>query len=85
MELKEFQLQAVKMLFEAMEKTDSPRLKGRLQDLVTVKGVYERILYERFSDPYDDILMLEKKLKEHDFFKGANVYIDSFYAWSYFF
>ena len=69
-------------LREAMEKTENPRLKRRLQDLITVKGVYERILYERFSDPYDDILMLEKKLKEHDFFKGANVYIDSFYGFT---
>ena len=69
-------------LFEAMERTENPRLKGRLQDLITVKGVYERILYERFSDPYDDILMLTKKLKEHNFFKGANVYIDSFYGFT---
>ena len=69
-------------LFEAMEKTENPRLKRRLQDLITVKGVYERILYERFSDPYDDILMLTKKLKEHSFFKGANVYVDSFYGFT---
>ena len=70
------------MLLDAMEKTDNPRLRNRLKDLILVNSVYERILYERYSDPYDDILMLIKKLRENSFFKGANVYIDSFYGFT---
>lgn len=66
------------ILCEACEKLESGRLKSRIHDLVCVFEAYERILNEKYSDPYDDIIMLSDKLSEHSLFEGASVYINSF-------
>lgn len=57
---------------------ENPRLKSKMLDLVSVFEVYERILGESFSDPYDDLIVLADKIKEHRPFEGANVYVSSF-------
>ena len=59
-------------------KVQSPLLKDRIDDLVSVYSRYQSILSSSFSDPYDDMAMLEKKLSEHAFFENTNVYISSF-------
>ena len=69
-------------LTRAENEVEDPKLRARLADLALVRSVYERILNEKYSDPYDDILLLAKKLEEYPFFKGANVYIDSFYGFT---
>jgi len=69
-------------LLTVADSVENEKLKGRLKDLSLVRTVYERILYERYSDPYDDILLLAKKLEEYPFFENANVYIDSFYGFT---
>ncbi len=69
-------------LVEAADKVESEKLSLRLRDLDLIRSVYERIMYEKYADPYDDILLLAKKLKENNFFDGARVYIDSFYGFT---
>ncbi len=69
-------------LKDACQDMENPKLKGRILDLILINSVYERILYERYSDPYDDMLMLERKLRENSVFAGTRVYIDSFYGFT---
>ena len=63
---------------------ESATLKNRLDDMITVWVAYDEILNGLYDDPYDDILMLERKLSdtECNFFDGCNVYIDSFYGFT---
>ncbi|MBQ9112278.1 MAG: PD-(D/E)XK nuclease family protein [Clostridia bacterium] len=53
-------------------------LSERLEDIMTVYAVYDALVSEKYSDSADDLSKLCDILKEHDFFKGKNVYIDSF-------
>lgn len=69
-------------IIEASEKVEDKKLALRLKDLDLIRSVYEKIMYEKYADPYDDILLLAKKLKENRFFEGAHVYIDSFYGFT---
>ena len=80
-ELKTYGVTAEDVLFVS-DKIENEKLSARLKDLSLVKSVYERILYEKFSDPYDDILLLAKKLEEYPYFKDSNVYVDSFYGFT---
>ncbi|MGM9666056.1 MAG: PD-(D/E)XK nuclease family protein [Eubacteriales bacterium] len=73
---------SISELEKASEEIENDRLKRRLNDIVLIYSAYERILNERYSDPYDDILMLAKKLEDFDFFGGSNVYVDSFYGFT---
>ncbi len=57
---------------------ENERLRSKMRDLVLVFDTYERILNESYSDPYDDLIALSDKLKEHEPFKGTSVYISSF-------
>lgn len=57
---------------------ESPRLKGKIADLVRVFGKYNELLTSAYSDPYDDLIMLAEKLEQNRLFEGANVYISSF-------
>ncbi|MBQ8545610.1 MAG: PD-(D/E)XK nuclease family protein [Clostridia bacterium] len=69
-------------LEKATTELENEQLKGRIFDIITVWSVYESILTERFSDPYDDITMLAEKLQSSNYFKGTNVYIDAFYGFT---
>lgn len=80
-ELKSYNV-SIEKLQNATLGVENERLKGRLDDLMLVWSVYERLLYESFDDSYDDIIALEKKLAEVAYFKDANVYIDSFYGFT---
>ena len=57
-------------------------LRTKIQDILIVWSTYDKLLLEKYDDPYNDLLMLEKKLGECDFFHGCNVYIDSFYGFT---
>ena len=57
-------------------------LRKKIQDVLTVWSCYDKLLLEKYDDPYDDLLLLEKKLGECGYFKGCNVYIDSFYGFT---
>ncbi|MBO5287239.1 MAG: PD-(D/E)XK nuclease family protein [Clostridia bacterium] len=69
-------------LGKACEEIEDERLKRRIFDIIVIWTTYEKILNESYSDPYDDILMLAKKLEGVSYFKGMNVYIDSFYGFT---
>lgn len=69
-------------LENAYQQIEDNRLKNRISDIITVWTAYEKILNESYSDPYDDILMLSKKLEGVSYFEGVNVYIDSFYGFT---
>lgn len=53
-------------------------LRRRLLDFSLVYASYIRDVSEKYDDSSDDISKLSDILTEHDFFKGKNVYIDSF-------
>ena len=73
---------SIEMLETAISMLDNESLKTRLLDIITVWASYERILKERFSDPYDRISLLAAAVSKSDFFKGANLYFDSFYGFT---
>ena len=56
---------------------DSP-LSKRLSDLALIYASYDNLISQSYSDSADDISRLYELLCQYDFFKGANVYIDSF-------
>jgi len=53
-------------------------LKNKLLDLSLISAAYSNSLSQSFSDSADDLTKLAEKLERHDFFRGANVYLDSF-------
>ena len=76
-ELKSYSV-TVEKLINAIKEISNENLKSRLNDLVLIWSVYERLLSNGFDDSYDDILSFEKKLECVDYFGDCNVYIDSF-------
>lgn len=77
-ELKAYCVSPVKLEKAAQKLVDNPVLKSKLMDLSLIMSAYSNNLEESYSDASDDLSRLALKLKEHDFFKGADVYIDSF-------
>ena len=69
-------------LENVLPQIESEDLRVRIEDIITVWAVYDKILLEMYDDPYDDLRMLEEKLGECAFFKDYNVYIDSFYGFT---
>ena len=53
-------------------------LKNKLLDLSLIYASYQNYFGESFSDAADDLTKLADVLSGRDFFKGVNVYIDSF-------
>ena len=80
-ELKSYGVNA-SQLKRAMEEIESESLRLRLQDIITVWTCYDAILCDMYDDPYDDLRMLEEKLRDFKLFENANVYIDSFYGFT---
>ena len=57
---------------------DSP-LRAKLRDIALVSASYTGLMTEVYGeDPADRLLRAAEKLEEHDFFKGAYVFLDSF-------
>ena len=54
------------------------KLRSRLTDLAQIYGGFDALVSQSYSDSADDISRLHELLKKEDFFKGKNVYIDSF-------
>ena len=57
-------------------------LRARIQDILNVWTCYDKLLLEKYDDPYSNLLMLQKKLGECDVLNGCNAYIDSFYGFT---
>lgn len=56
----------------------SSDLSAKASDLASIYTYFDSCVNEKYSDSADDLSRLYKVLSEHQFFKGANVYIDSF-------
>ncbi|MBO5204001.1 MAG: PD-(D/E)XK nuclease family protein [Clostridia bacterium] len=54
------------------------KLSSRLEDITLIYSAYDCLVSSKYSDAADDLSKLCNILEEHDFFKGKNVYIDSF-------
>ncbi|MBE6530728.1 MAG: hypothetical protein E7679_01360 [Ruminococcaceae bacterium] len=66
-------------LERAAEKIESDKtFSAKLRDISLIYSAYNAAVSERFSDSADDISKLCDILKKQDFFRGCNVYIDSF-------
>lgn len=57
---------------------ESSPLATRLRDLALVYACFNNFVNEKYSDSADDLSRLNDMLDKHNFFSGANVYIDSF-------
>ena len=77
-ELKAYCISPLKLEKAAEELEASPILKNKLLDLSLIMSAYTASLSESYSDAADDLSKLAEKLEGRDFFKGVNVYIDSF-------
>ncbi len=53
-------------------------LSRKLEELSLVYGAYEALVAQSYVDPLDDLKRLEGLLRQHRFFDGATVAIDSF-------
>ncbi len=53
-------------------------LRSKLRDISLIYSAYNAAVSESFSDSADDISKLADILEKQDFFKGKNVYVDSF-------
>ena len=71
------------MLERTAQKLDeNDPLRHKLIDLAWIYGSFDRLISEKYTDSADDLSKLYDKLKEHDFFKGCDVYVDSFYSFT---
>ena len=55
-------------------------LADRLRDVALISAEYKASFEGRFDDPAEESEKLLSLLKEHDFFSGGDVFIDSFYS-----
>lgn len=53
-------------------------LYRKLRDLALIYASFDRLVSERYTDSADDLSRLADMLEEHEFFRGAHVFIDSF-------
>lgn len=56
----------------------SPELAAKLRDISAIYSTFNLFTNEKYSDSADDLSRLYNVLEEHSFFRGCNVYIDSF-------
>lgn len=62
----------------AKKMPEDSSLAKKLRDLALIYSSFDNFVAGTFSDSADDISKLSDILAEHDFFEGANVYIDAF-------
>lgn len=55
-------------------------LADRMRDVAMISAEYKASFEGRFDDPADESEKLLSLLREHDFFAGRDVFIDSFYS-----
>lgn len=67
---------ALERVSENIDKTSL--LHAKLRDISLIWSAYNASVSESFSDSSDDVDKLADILKKEDFFKGINVYVDSF-------
>lgn len=78
--ISEFKLHAVSYedLVYAAERVDDNYLASKLFDTAIIYKNYDIILGEKFIDSNDNLTKFYLQLKNHNFFEGKDVFIDSF-------
>lgn len=59
-------------------KESNPTFSDKLHDISFIYGAYQAFLSKEYNDPADELTRLSETLDGSDFFKGCNVYFDSF-------
>ncbi len=65
---------------ELQEDPASLPLARRLRELSLIAATYQYTLEQRYTDDEDTLAHLEMRLKDHPFFEGADVFVDSFFS-----
>lgn len=78
--ISEFKLHAVSYedLLSAAKKVEDNYLSSKLSDTALIYKNYDIILGEKFIDSNDNLTKFYLQLKNHNFFEGKDVFIDSF-------
>ena len=76
-ELKRYSVSPSKLI-TASENINESHLKDKLDDISLIYSAYIAITSDEFSDPSDDVQRLADVIKDKDFLKGSQVYLDSF-------
>lgn len=66
------------MLESAAKKLPEGPLRSKIRDIALINAAYTGLIQENFDDRADDMEKLCELLSRHRFFKGAQVFIDSF-------
>ncbi len=62
---------------------EDSELACKLYDLALIYAAYKAQIENKFGDAADDVSKLYELLREHSFFAGTNVYIDSFTSYTF--
>ncbi len=65
-------------LIRASELIESPSLSNKLKEIALIYNEYDLLVGEKFIDTADSLTKLYFTLENYKFFKGKNVFIDSF-------
>ena len=65
---------------DSLDSDGETSLADRLRDVAVIMAEYSASFTEGFDDPGGEPDKLLEMLREHDFFDGSDVYIDSFYS-----
>ncbi len=79
-ELKLYSVSPADLLDAADRLGNAGTLPDRLRDLALIYSVYDEMLHRSFSDPAEIPDVLCETLRQHDYFSGCSVFIDSFYT-----
>ncbi len=78
-ELKMAGVDAVTLENAAKDIDDNEMLQKKLSDIAMIQEMFLHKIESVFgSDPSDDLLRMAAKLRQHRYFEGCNLYIDSF-------
>ncbi len=81
-ELKANGVTAAALEIAANKLPESAPLRSRLRDMALIYSCFDNFVAEKYSDSSNDLMRLLDILREQNFFKGANVYIDSFTSYT---
>lgn len=70
------------MIDEAAKTVKDKILAAKLRDSARIYAAYDALLENTYADPDDDLKRLYSLLQKHEYFRGKNVYIDSFNGFS---
>ena len=78
--LKEFKRSGLNdaILSDTFSKLEEGTLKEKVRETKLILNKYTQLLSDKFSDPLDDLDILENSLSENDIFSGYTIFLDEF-------